>query len=364
MKIVKAETILLAIPFESGGLAPWGWGGSPANTFDVLLVRLETDDDVVGWGEAFSRMEDRALKQVIDDRVLPLVLGRDAKEISHIKHDLEFNLHNFGRIGPIMYGISAVDIALWDLAGKTSGRPLVDLLGGAHTDRVEVYASLVRYGSEDAVAAAVRRAISEGYRWIKLHEIAVPVIAAAVEAAGHDARIMLDANCPWSVEEALEHDAALAGLGLHWLEEPVWPPENYGGLARVRAAGNHAVASGENAGSLFDFVAMHQAGAIDIAQPDVAKTGGISELIKIAHYCDANGLTFSPHCALFGPGQIATLHLTAARRRPPLFERLYLDFETELFGDAAVVVDGYLTVPRRPGLGVDPDPAVVARHQK
>jgi L-alanine-DL-glutamate epimerase-like enolase superfamily enzyme len=290
MKIVKAETILLAIPFESGGLAPWGWGGSPANTFDVLLVRLETEDGVVGWGEAFSRMEDRALKQMIDDRVLPLVLGRDAKEISRIKHVLEFNLHNFGRIGPIMYG-------------KTSGRPLVDLLGGAHTDRVEVYASLVRYGGEDAAAAAVRRAIGEGYRWIKLHEIAVPVIAAAVEAAGDDARVMLDTNCPWSVEEALEHDAALAGLGLHWLEEP-------------------------------------------------------------AHYCDANGLTFSPHCALFGPGQIATLHLTAARRRPPLFERLYLDFETELFGDAAVVVDGHLTVPRRPGLGVDPDPAIVARHQK
>jgi L-alanine-DL-glutamate epimerase-like enolase superfamily enzyme len=205
MKIVKAETILLAIPFESGGLAPWGWGGSPANTFDVLLVRLETEDGVVGWGEAFSRMEDRALKQMIDDRVLPLVLGRDAKEISRIKHDLEFNLHNFGRIGPIMYGISAVDIALWDLAGKTSGRPLVDLLGGAHTDRVEVYASLVRYGSEDAVAAAVRRAIGEGYRWIKLHEIAVPVIAAAVEAAGDDARVMLDTNClgrskkPWSM---------------------------------------------------------------------------------------------------------------------------------------------------------------------
>src|SRR5688572_22881471 len=74
---------------------------------------------------------------------------------------------------------------------------------------------------------------------------------------------------------------------------------------------NHAVASGDNAGSLFDFVAMHQAGAIDIAQPDVAEAGGISELIKIAHYCGANGLTFSPHCALVGPGQIATLHLTA-----------------------------------------------------
>jgi hypothetical protein len=146
----------------------------------------------------------------------------------------------------------------------------------------------------------------------------------------------------------------LAKVGTPWVKRAILAPGRRQPCHRER----------RDAGSLFDFVAMHQAGAIDIAQPDVAKAGGISELIKIAHYCDANGLTFSPHCALFGPGQIATLHLTAARRRPPLFERLYLDLETELFGDAAVVVDGHLTVPRRPGLGVDPDPAVVARHQK
>ena len=160
MIIAKAETILIAIPFESGGLAPWGWGGAPANSFDTLLVRLETDDGVVGWGEAFSRMADVALKQMIDDRVLPLVIGRDPREISRIKHDLEFNLHNFGRVGPIMYGISAVDIALWDIAGKVAARPLVDLLGGANAQRVEVYASLVRYGGEAAVAAAVCRSVT------------------------------------------------------------------------------------------------------------------------------------------------------------------------------------------------------------
>ena len=110
MKIVQAETILISVPFESGGLPPWGWGGAPANTFDTLLVRLETADHPVGWGGAFSRMADVALKQVIDTRVLPLVVGRDARQIARIKHDVEFNLHNFGRNGGIMYGISAVDI--------------------------------------------------------------------------------------------------------------------------------------------------------------------------------------------------------------------------------------------------------------
>ncbi|MEQ9334618.1 mandelate racemase/muconate lactonizing enzyme family protein [Thalassobaculum sp.] len=364
MRIAKAESVLVSVPFETGGgLPPWGWGGAPADTFDMLMVRLETEDGLVGWGEAFSRMADTALKQLIDTRVLPLVVGRDARQIARIKHDVEFNLHNFGRVGSIMYGISAVDIALWDLAGKRAGRPLAELVGGASAAEVEVYASLVRYGTEEAVARAVRRSIDRGYRWIKLHEVAVPVIAAACEAAGDDAVVMLDTNCPWSVEEALAVDAALDGLGLHWFEEPVWPPENYGGLAAVRATGRHRIAAGENAGSLFDFVAMHRAGAIDIAQPDVAKTGGVTELLKIARFCEANGLTYSPHCALFGPGQIATIHLTAAEVRPPLFERLYLDFEAELFGEAAVVRGGRLRVPDGPGLGVDPDPAVIDRYR-
>ena len=363
MKIAKAETVLVSVPFASGGLPPWGWGGRPANTFDMLMVRLETVDGIVGWGEAFSRMSDVALKQVIDTRVLPLVIGRDARQIAKIKHDIEFNLHNFGRIGAIMYGISAIDIALWDIAGKAAGRRLVDLIGGATTETVEVYASLVRYGTEEAIQKAVRRAIGEGYRWIKLHDIAIPVIRAACEAAEGQAKVMLDTNCPWSVEEALAIDAELEGLGLHWFEEPVWPPENYAGLAAVRATGRHRIAAGENAGSLFDFVAMHHAGAIDIAQPDVAKTGGVTELLKIARYCEAEGLTFSPHCAIFGPGQIATIHLTAAEVRPPLFERLYLDFEAELFGAAAVVQQGRLPVPTGPGLGVDPDPDVMAKYR-
>lgn len=220
----------------------------------------------------------------------------------------------------------------------------------------------MRYGSEDAIQKAVQRAIADGYRWIKLHDISVPVIQAACAAAEGRAKVMLDTNCPWSVEEALAIDAELEGLGLHWFEEPVWPPENYAGLAAIRATGRHRIAAGENAGSLFDFVAMSHAGAIDIAQPDVAKTSGVTEPLKIAHYCEAVGLTFSPHCAIFGPGQIATIHLTAVEVRPPLFERLYLDFEAELFGDAAVVKDGRLDVPTGAGLGAEPDPKVIARY--
>ncbi len=363
MKIAKAESILVSIPFEAGGTPPWSFGGAPANRFDTLLVRLETDSGLVGWGEAFSRNRDSALKQVLDTRLLPLLIGRNAAQIVKIKYDLEFQLHNFGRVGSVEYGISAIDIALWDILGKASGLPLVRLLGGSFTDELEVYASLMRYGTIPEVTKAVRRAVDRGYRYIKLHEVEIDTMRAAVEAAGSGVKVMADTNCPWSVPEALQIDRELVPLGLMWFEEPVWPPENYTGLAAVRKQGNHRIASGENAGSLFDFVAMVEAGAIDIAQPDAAKTGGITELLKIAAFCEAHGVEFAPHCALFGPGQVATIHLSAAQRGTPLLERLFCDFEEDLFGGATVPVGGRIRVPQGPGLGLEPDARIIERFR-
>ena len=324
---------------------------------------METDSGLVGWGEASSRNRDTALKQIIDTRLFPLIIGRNAEQISKIKFDIEFQLHNFGRIGPIGYGVGAIDIALWDILGKASGLPLVRLLGGPFVDELEVYASLMRYGSILQVTKAVRRAVDRGYRYIKLHEIEIDTIRAAVEAAGPNVKVMLDTNCPWSVPEALRIDRELAPLGLMWFEEPVWPPENYKGLAAVRKQGNHRIASGENAGSLFDFMAMIEEGAIDIAMPDVAKTNGLTEVLKIAALCEAHGIEFSPHCALFGPGQVATIHLNAAQRSAPVLERLFCDFEEELFGNATVPVCGRVRVPQGPGLGLEPDARIIDRFR-
>lgn len=358
-RIAKAESILVSIPFESGGIPPWSFGGRPRQEFDIMLVRLETDDGLVGWGEAFSRNRDLALKAVIDTRVLPLVVGRDSREIARTKFELEFQLQNFGRAGPVMFAISAVDTALWDIAGKRCGQPLVNLLGGPFAAEVEVYASLMRYGSTELVVEWTRKAIERGYRNIKLHEVTLPEIRAAVETARGKAAVTLDTNCPWSVAEALHYDKELEPLGLDWLEEPIWPPEDYTGLARVRASGRHRIAAGENAGGLHDFVAMIDAGAIDIAQPDVAKSGGVSELMKIAALCEARGVEFVPHCALFGPGQVATIHINAAHRGVPIFERLFCDFEAEIYGSEGVPRNARFKVPGGAGLGREPDPDVL-----
>jgi L-alanine-DL-glutamate epimerase-like enolase superfamily enzyme len=363
MKITQAEAILVSIPFAGSGTPPWSFGGRPANAFDILLVRLETESGLVGWGEAFSRNRDSAQCGLLQSRLLPLVIGKNAFEISKIKHDLEFRLHNFGRTGALHYGISAIDIALWDLLGKACGRPLCDLLGGRFADEIEVYASLMRYGTAEGVVSATKDAIRRGYHFIKLHEVEIEPIRAAVAAAGGKAKMMLDTNCPWSVPDALRRDAELADLDLYWLEEPVWPPENYQGLAKVRSAGHHRIAAGENAGSLHDFVSMIEAGAIDIAQPDVAKSGGITEVMRIATLCEAHGIEFVPHCALFGPGQVATLHIHAAQRSVPIFERLFCDFAAEIYGGATIPKEGFIRVPNGAGLGLDPDPKVIEQYR-
>jgi L-alanine-DL-glutamate epimerase-like enolase superfamily enzyme len=108
---------------------------------------------------------------------------------------------------------------------------------------------------------------------------------------------------------------------------------------------------------------MIAAGAIDIAQPDVAKTGGVSELLQIAALCDAHGIEFVPHCAIFGPGQVATIHLNAAQQSVPLLERLYCDFEAELYDGHTLPVNGMVQVPSGPGLGLDPNAEVISRYR-
>lgn len=362
MKITNVETILLAIPFETGG-QPWIFGGKPWTHFDVLLIRIETDEGITGWGESFARNRDASLKATIDTHIGPKLVGRDPTRIVQIKHQLEQQLHNFGRIGPVEYGISGVDIALWDILGKAAGIPLYRLLGGKSRDEVELYASLMRYANTSAVAKATERAISEGYRYVKLHEIGLEEVKAARAAAGSEIAIMLDTNCPWSLENALEMDRQLAAYKLYWLEEPVWPPENYAALAAVRAVGNHRIAAGENAGSMFDFKQMFDAKAVDIAQPDLAKAGGLTEVLKIAAVAEGYGVTMVPHCAMFGPGLVATVHFNAAQINPPILERLYIDLGANPMGEPMQPRNGRLRVPDGPGLGCDPAANVIARYR-
>ncbi len=355
MKITTVEAIPLSVPFRHGG-APAGWGGRSWERLDIVVVRVETDAGITGYGEAFSYGCRPAVVAALDDMVAPIAVGRDGRDIAGLAAELQLELHLFGRYGITMFAISGLDIALWDIAGKAAGLPLHRLLGGASKTRVPCYASLFKYLDAEVVAERTRAALDAGYGSIKLHERAPAEVEAARQAAGAGVPIMLDVNCVWSPEHARKIVPELMAYDLTWLEEPIWPPENFAGLAFLQDRFGVAIAAGENACTAWQFQAMFEAGAVSYAQPSVTKVGGVSEFRKIVALAETNDVALAPHAPYFGPGFMATLQLTAALPGPVPFERLYVDVEASMYGQAIDPVEGDLAVPSGPGLGLDPDP--------
>ena len=368
MKIDKIETTVLRIPYTSGGPADTQvWGGKAWQSADVLLVKIDTDDGVTGWGEAFGYNVIPATRIAIDQILAPMCIGRDPREIGPLMQELQQKLHIFGRSGPIIFGLSGIDIALWDIAGKIVHQPVHHLLGGGRRE-LTCYASMIRYTEPKLVAANVERALQDGFRHIKLHEIEVAPTRAARQTAGEDVDIMLDVNCPWTQREALDMAQQLRPLNLRWLEEPVWPPEDHSALAQVRARCGIPVAAGENATTLAQFKHLFDAGAVDFIQPSPAKMGGVSELRNVFTLAAAYNVTVMPHSFYDGPAFLAGLHVNAAlgHNSPgvgSMVEWRYFDLERRLYGDQAVPRNGAIAVPQSPGLGFDPDPEVIARYR-
>lgn len=363
MKIEAIETIVVRIPYTSGGSADTEvWGGKAWQTADALLVKVTTDAGITGWGEAFGYNVIPATRAAIDQIVAPMCVGRDPLQIESLMLDMQQKLHIFGRGGPIIFALSGLDIALWDIAGKASGQPVHRMLGGCRSPQLVTYASLIRYTEPRLVAANVERALGQGYRHIKLHEIQVAPARAARDAAGPDVDIMLDVNCPWSLREALDMAERLRPLNLRWLEEPVWPPEDHAALAQVRARGGIPVAAGENAATLHQFLHLFEAGAVDFVQPSPSKMGGISALCKVFALAAAHNVTVMPHSFYEGPAFLAGLHVNAALGQGALVEWRYFDLEARLYGDRVVPREGSIAVPQGPGLGFDPDPDIVRRY--
>jgi D-galactarolactone cycloisomerase len=358
VKITDVRAHVLAIPYRPlDPPSPW-----TESLRKQILVRVATDEGPVGWGEAFALGAPRAVAAVVEEALAPLLLGEPPTEIERLTEKLHRATFLFGRRGVGMFAISGVEIALWDLAGRVRGAPAYELLGGLVQPRVRAYASLLRYERPDQVAAAARQAARRGFRGIKLHQTDEASVRAAREAVGPDVALMLDVNCPWTVMEAIRMGRALAASGLAWLEEPVWPPEDYRALARVRAALSTPLAAGENEATRFGFREMIEQGAVDILQPSVTKVGGLGEAKKICTLAGAAGVAVVPHSFYFGPGLAATLHLIAATPGIEWVEFPFAELAAPLLTAPIEARDGWVAVPTGPGLGVEVDVGGLRRH--
>ncbi|WP_158287718.1 mandelate racemase/muconate lactonizing enzyme family protein [Falsiroseomonas bella] len=358
-RITGVEAIVYSQAVHHRGATPT-LAGVPRRAFDTLLVRVEAEGGLTGWGECFGLYESwPVVRESLRRLVGPGAIGLDALDPAGTAEAIIRRFHGLGGSGPFMHAVSGLETALWDIKGKAAGLPLHRLLGGACCEALPAYASLPRYGAPEAVARDTAEALARGFRDIKLHEIRALDIRAAASCMGGEGALMVDVNCAWSAEGARAILRELDDVPLAWVEEPLFPPDDYAALAALRADSGRVIACGENAASILDFDRMAQ--AVDVVQPSVAKIGGISALLRVAEIAQRHGARFAPHSPYFGPALLATMQVLAALSPTTPVEAYFFDLNPGPFGDAVVPRGACFAVPQGPGLGCDPDPAILAR---
>jgi L-alanine-DL-glutamate epimerase-like enolase superfamily enzyme len=365
MLITDVRAHHVRIPYDAGR-ASFRQGPSAIKALDIVLVEVSTDAGLTGWGDAFSYVCPQTTRTAVEEMIAPQARGQevpDAAGIPVFMEQIQRNLHLFGRYGITMFAISGLDIALWDLAAKVNGVPLHRLIGDAKRARIPAYASLLRIGTPEVIANECKAARQLGYGAIKLHETTTPAVFAAREAIGPDIPLMVDMNCPLDRDSAIAFAQACCAARPMFLEEPVWPPEDFVALAEVRAKGGLDIAAGENACTVHQFRQMMTAGAVSHAQPSVTKVGGITEFLKIAALADEMGGQLVPHSPYFGPGFLATLQLLSLRDEG-FIEYFYMKRAACLWrGRIDVDANGSVEVPQGPGLGYEPDKDVMEQYR-
>ena len=361
MRIKTAETTIIEIPFElvgSGvGIMPTAW-----NSLEFALVRLTDDRGNIGWGEGFGYFTVGATKEILDRLIIPTLVGADIEDIPAWNLATQRRIHMFGRFGVTIFAISAVDMALWDLAAKRADVPLSQLLGGTVRRTVPSYVSLVRYGEDTLVRDACKQARDAGFTSYKLHEIDLDIITAGRETLG-DVPICVDVNCGWNQAFIAQNNDRLIELDLDWIEEPIFPPEDFAALNALRG-GPAPIGAGENWTTARQCIAALDAEAVDVFQPSVTKVGGVSEYLSAIDAARGRGVRIFPHSPYFGPGFFASLQVAAARKDVAALEYNFVRPDAWL-ADIDTLRDGPLfTIPDRPGLGFDPDMDIFNRYRK
>ena len=376
MLITNIEGFNLSSPLER----PFGWSNGWISARVVGLLKIETDEGITGWGEGYVGARGDFVKQLFGD----LLIGADPLNRNAVWQGMfgrVYNGNNAGGFGGS--AISAVDIALWDIAGKAAGQSVSDLLGGRIRDKVAVYATGLYYTEGEFPTRLLDEAtmyVELGFKGMKTKIGGLPIaedvqrVAAIRRAIGDDIRLMVDANQAYPASTAIRIGNELAAYDITWFEEPV-NAKDVDAYLQVQAAVPMPVAGGENLRTRYEFNDFFARRAYDIAQPDVVNAGGITEMRNIAMTANSYGILVNPH--VWGsPVMIAaSLHLASTIPPcPPAYEpRPYeqepvMEFDRTPSGIREGITvepfdqqDGFITVPTAPGLGVEIDEDAVRR---
>lgn len=361
MKITKVDVFMLGA----------GWR-------NFLLVKIETDAGLVGWGDGTLGWKEDAVRALILDYGRRYVVGQNPFDIE----DLWFKLYQIEHnTGPIMYAAMAgIETALWDIAGKACGQPVYNLVGGKVRRRVRVYANgWYHHGGDLAeLSGRAREVIGRGYSALKFDpfgpggreigreqlRLAVKQVEAVRSAIGEGADLLLEFHGRFSPIMALEAIRAMAPYTPTWCEEPV-PAHNNEAMAQVVAASPLRIATGEHTYARFGFLDLLEHKAAHVVQPDLAYCGGFLECKKIAALAETYYVSVAPHNCDGPLKTMAAVHLCANIPNFMIletFEDYDVAWRHELAPNAPRVTGGYYELPAGPGWGVEIDEAVIAAH--
>jgi L-alanine-DL-glutamate epimerase-like enolase superfamily enzyme len=387
MKITRVGAVWVQVPIPPEQQHSSDFGR--AVTFDAAIVRIDTDAGVTGWGEAKvsagSFGDYHGVVAVINREFGPAITGEDPRNIVRIWERLYNGSRDHyalarGHVFPAMSrrglsisAISGIDIALWDILGKSLGVPVWRLLGGRRSESMPAYAS-GGWAPADAIGAQLQGYIDRGgFGAVKMRvgvfdgsprKSAERVIAAR-RALGPEVEIMCDAHGTFTVSEAKQFCYLARDCNLAWFEEPV-TADDKAGLAEVRRATHIPIASGESEFTRFDFRDLIALQAVDVLQPDLAICGGITEAMRIVALAGAANLRVAPHLWAGAPAFAAGMHLAAAS--PPVHILEYSlganPMIHDLVEESFPVVGGMLQIPDRPGLGITVREEFLERHTR
>ena len=339
---------------------------------DAVVVKVTTESGLVGWGESHHGRCLGAVAQLVNTTLKQLVLGMEASDVVGVWQKIyKMQLGSHGMGAGTCLAMSGIDIALWDIRGKAANMPLYQLLGG-RSKPVPAYAGGVSLGYQDPAKLVdeARPLIASGYKAVKLRAGDTPRrdlarIAAVRKAFGDELAILTDANTGYSVADARAAMPGMDDLGVGWLEEP-FPAHDYRSYIEAKSFGMVPLAAGENHYTRFEFNRVIEDGAITILQPDLCKTGGITEALRIAALASAWKLPINPHSSMTGLSHAATIHFLCAIDNAGYFEADVSKanlFRDELVSQPYVVgKDGCVLPLEGPGLGLEVNEDFLKRH--
>ncbi len=380
MKIADVEVFVLKTPLEAPFAFSQGWVKQRSAT----LVRITGSEGQAGWGEAFAQgLEPPEIAAAaIEYAFKPVLIGADALQPAVLWQEMYARSRDYGRKGSVVSALSALDIALWDLAGQVYQQPVHRLLGGAHRTRVQPYATgfyrIEGQGEADRLAEEARQHKAAGFTAMKVKlgfglDDDFKVMHAVADALSDPAiELMVDTNHAYGRSEALILGKELEQFNMRWYEEPV-VPEDIEGYAALRSKLSVPIAGGENEHTPFGFYPFIKAGAVDVVQPDIGSCGGITAARDIAAIAHAAGVAVNPHVWGSAIAQAASLQFIATlpiphhslfAKHPVLeYDRSDHPFRQHLITNPWTMKDGMIAIPDGPGLGIEVNMETVEKYR-